>query len=438
MNASPKPSLFPVLLVNFIGMLGYSIIIPLLVYLVRDFGGNAFMYGLLGSVYPAFQLIGAPLLGRWSDQVGRRRILLLSQAGTFLAWLLFIGALLTPPRQLLQFPLGPENVFLLTLPLLLLFVARAFDGLTGGNISVANAYLSDVSTDENRKANFGKMASSTSLGFIIGPAVASMLSGTALGVLLPVMTAALVSLIAIAVIYKYLPESRPQAVANNLPRLRVKKLFSVEIKECYARQNCPDLRFTGILRLPHVSFLYSVYFLTFLGFSFFYAGFPIYASGQLNWPPARLGTFFTVSSLVMVVFQGPVLTYLSSRVSDALLVSVGSVLIAANFFLLTLGTDEWVFSAVVLMAMGNGLMWPSFLAILSRSGTPGIQGTIQGYANSVGSAASILGLVLGGWLMGRLGPVVFWVSGTLFVLIFLVSFYLSRVENQLRATPAVG
>ncbi|NRB65222.1 MAG: MFS transporter, partial [Saprospiraceae bacterium] len=170
-------------------MLGYSIIIPLLVFLVRDFGGNAYVYGILGSIYPAFQLVGAPVLGRWSDRIGRRRVLLISQGGTFLAWLVFIWALVSPKTTLLAWGSGLDMI-VITLPLLLLFFARAIDGLTGGNVSVANAYLSDVSTPENRKANFGKMASSTSLGFIIGPAIASMLAGTAWGALLPVAAAA--------------------------------------------------------------------------------------------------------------------------------------------------------------------------------------------------------------------------------------------------------
>ena len=74
-------SIFPVLLVNFIGMLGYSLIVPFFVFLVKKFGGNEFIYGILGSIYPAFQLIGAPLLGRWSDQIGRKRVLIISQAG---------------------------------------------------------------------------------------------------------------------------------------------------------------------------------------------------------------------------------------------------------------------------------------------------------------------------------------------------------------------
>ncbi|MEM7659398.1 MAG: MFS transporter, partial [Bacteroidota bacterium] len=145
------PRVFPVLLVNFIGMLGYSIIIPLLVFLVKRFGGNEVIYGIIGGIYPAFQLIGGPILGKWSDQVGRKRILLLSQIGTFLAWLLFILALCLPVTPLAQVESSFLGSFLISVPLIILILARALDGLTGGNVSVANAYLSDISTEKDRK-----------------------------------------------------------------------------------------------------------------------------------------------------------------------------------------------------------------------------------------------------------------------------------------------
>lgn len=88
-----KVSLLPILAVNFIGTLGFSIVLPFLVFLVNRLGGNAFIYGLASSMYPAFQLIGAPVLGRWSDTYGRKNILFLSQLGTLFSWIIFLGAL---------------------------------------------------------------------------------------------------------------------------------------------------------------------------------------------------------------------------------------------------------------------------------------------------------------------------------------------------------
>src|SRR6187200_2824889 len=88
-----QPPLFPLLLVNFVGTLGFSIVLPFLVFLVMKFGGDAIVYGLLAATYPAFQLIGSPILGRWSDTFGRKKVLLLSNVGTSVGWILFLFAL---------------------------------------------------------------------------------------------------------------------------------------------------------------------------------------------------------------------------------------------------------------------------------------------------------------------------------------------------------
>ncbi len=410
-------AIFPVLLVNFIGMLGYSIVLPLLVFLVRDFGGNEFVYGLLGSIYPAFQLVGAPLLGRWSDSVGRKRVLLVSQVGTFVAWGFFIVALFLPATPILEVDWTWAGAFGVSVPLLILFAARALDGLTGGNVSVANAYLSDISTDATRKRNFGKLASSTSLGFIVGPALASLLGATRYGELLPVLAAALVSLLAIWVILRFLPESRQAPVPPEAEHFPLGKLFQIEHKACYELERCPDTGLGHVLRQPGIPLLFLVYFLTFLGFSFFYSGFPVYAAGALEWSPVDLGLFFAVSSGIMVLVQGPVLSYLSDKVREGVLVIAGSGLIGLSFLIFPLETVAWIYTANVLLSVGNGLMWPSFLAILAQAGPSSIQGTIQGYANSTGSLASIFGLILGGTLFGVWGTSVFWIAAAfLFVI----------------------
>src|ERR671913_2144725 len=184
-----KTQLFPILLVNFIGTMGFSIVLPFLVFLVTDFGGNALVYGLLAATYPAFQLIGAPLLGRWSDIYGRKKILLVSSGGTLAGWVIFLIALFLPINNLFSIDFTIIGTFVITLPLAALFLARAIDGLTGGNVSVASAYVADISSNENRSKNFGKMAISSNLGFIVGPALAGILVGTVYGEVLPVLAA---------------------------------------------------------------------------------------------------------------------------------------------------------------------------------------------------------------------------------------------------------
>ena len=124
--ATDRPvSLFPILVINFIGTLGCSLVLPFLVFLVTDWGGNALVYGLTGATYSTFQLIGAPVLGRWSDRFGRRRVLLLSQTGTLVSWVIFLCAFALPRTELLRVDSEIAGQFVLTLPLLVLIGARA-------------------------------------------------------------------------------------------------------------------------------------------------------------------------------------------------------------------------------------------------------------------------------------------------------------------------
>ena len=189
-----------ILAVNFIGTLGFSLVLPFLVFLVTDWGGNAFIYGLTGATYSAFQLVGAPILWRWSDRVGRRRVLLLSQAGTLVSWLVFLAAFALPRTTLFVADSSFTGSFVLTLPLVVLVLARALDGLTGGNVSVANAYLADITEESERSTNFGKMAISGNLGFILGPALAGALGATAWGEIPPVVAALVISIVASLII----------------------------------------------------------------------------------------------------------------------------------------------------------------------------------------------------------------------------------------------
>ena len=170
----PWSTFGPILAVHLFGTLGFSLAIPFLVFIVEDLGGATWTYGLLGATYSAFQLVGAPVLGRWSDRTGRRPVLVASQVGTLAAWVLFLVALTLPVEGSVKIA-GAT----LTLPLLLVFAARALDGATGGNVSVANAYVADLTrnTPELRQVAFGRMGMAASVGFVIGPAAAGLLGG---------------------------------------------------------------------------------------------------------------------------------------------------------------------------------------------------------------------------------------------------------------------
>lgn len=388
-------------------------------------GGNGFIYGILGAMYPFFQFIGAPILGSLSDRIGRKKVLVISQAGTFVAWMLFLLAFTLPKTQLWSQNTELTGSYIMTLPLICIFIARIFDGFTGGNVSVANAYLSDISTDEDRNKNFGKMGASTSLGFVLGPAVAGLLASTALGEIVPLALAALISLIAIFVISTKLKESNPCVVdTGGLSTRSFRRFFQVEHKDCYQEgdieANPPKKGWGRVLKEPGVPLLYAVYFLTFLAFSLFYAGLPIYASTLLEWTAIDLGIFLAYSSLIMILVQGPLLSRLSDHISNQSLILIGSLLLSLSFFLLSMDSLIILYIANTLLSIGNGLMWPSFLSLLARIGNHQIQGAIQGYGNSMGSMASMFGLVLGGLLFETMETTVFAIGSGIFLIITLL------------------
>ena len=385
--------LLPILAVQFVGALGLSVVLPFLIAVVLDFGGNAVAYGVVSASYAAFQLVGAPWLGRLSDRVGRRRVLLLSQAGTLLAWGLFALAFFLPQRTLAQVGLGGAGAFALTVPLLVVFLARALDGLTGGNVSVATAYLSDLSTPATRKRNFGYLSAATSLGYIVGPALAGLVTAVPLmgrDNLLPIFLAGLISAVALALIYFGLGDdtARGGDAGGEEDALSLKRAW----------------------RLPHVPRLLALYFVLYLGFNFFYVAFPVFATAGMAWSTLRLGVFFSVLSAVLVLVEGPLMGYLSDRIDDRRLYLVGGLILAAGFASMTVLRDDGLYVSAALFGLGNGLMRPSFMSLLATAAGDRYQGAVQGLGASFGSAAAIVGLLAGGVAYGLLGAGVFWVS----------------------------
>jgi MFS transporter, DHA1 family, tetracycline resistance protein len=424
-------SLFPILLINFIGTLGFSIVLPFLVFLVTDFGGNAIVYGMLVATYPALQLIGAPILGRLSDIYGRKKILLLSHGGTLAGWVIFLIALILPIQNLFSINSTIIGMITITLPVVVLFFARAIDGLTGGNVSVADAYVSDVSSEENRSKNFGKMAISSNLGFIVGPAIAGILGATIYGEKLPVLAALFLSLAILVVINFTLKESKSSSVIviPEKERQNVGKVFAFECKECYKTSNPQRLKFLDVFHLKHISFLLLLYFFIFLGFNIFYTSFPIHAVSGLGWTITEMGIFFAILSGIMVLVQGPILRKALKKFSEEKLVVIGSLILGTNFILFVSNDIALIYGAAILFAVGNGLMWPSVVSILSKRAGTTHQGAVQGVASSFASLASIIGLTAGGLLYNLLGNTTFLISAGVIFTVFILSFRLLRIRK---------
>ena len=408
--ATRPPSLYPILAVTFVGALGFSIVLPFLVFLVTRLGGNAVIYGVIGATYSVFQLIGAPILGRWSDRVGRKKVLLLSQLGTLVSWGIFLFALTLPVRSLVVVESTVLGAFTLTVPLAILFLARALDGVTGGNVSVANAYLADITSDADRSTNYGRMAVASNLGFILGPAIAGVLGATAAGEWLPVLAALVNSVIATLVVLMAIRDQELCVLRAAPEHASVRNLLGGDQKACYRLETSRRLSTREILGLPSVGLLIALQFLVFLAFNFYYVAFPVYAAIGLGWTLTAVGVYFTMMAVVMATVLGPVLSRLSRRCGDRWLVIAGSAMLAASFVFFASDRTAVIYVGTTLLAVGNGVMWPSLLSLLSKATPRETRGAVQGLAGSVTAVASIVGLVAGGLLYNELGARVFLLS----------------------------
>ncbi len=405
----------PILAVNFFGTLGFSLAIPFLVFIVDDLGGATWTYGLLGATYSAFQLVGAPTLGRWSDRTGRRPVLVASQAGTLAAWLLFLVALSIPVE-------GIVNIAgaMLTFPLLLVFAARALDGATGGNISVANAYVADLTrnTPQLRQVAFGRMGMAASVGFVIGPAAAGLLGGTSWGPQLPIGIAAAMAAITTVTIIVWLREPGGRCPEGPEAPSALEAGLSQQAKPC-DRAPAPSIMRATLRRGPVAAILFAT-FIVFLGFNFFYAGFPVHAMQTYGWNTGQLGIYFAVLSGMMILAQGPLLTFVSKYLGRRMVFGAGMGCLMLSLLSLVLPAGHVTYAGAALFALGNGLSWPTFQARVAEVAGDA-QGTVQGAATSASSLASIAGLI-GGWVLyPAMQSGLFYVAAALFAVVLVLT-----------------
>jgi len=306
------------------------------------------------------------------------------------------------------------------------------DVITGGNVSVANAYLADITDESERSSNFGKMAISGNLGFILGPALAGALGATAWREIPPVIAAFVISAVASLMIAFKLPDTSCGPLRENPERNTVRKALGQELKECYRIEGEPTLGMREILRLPSVSLLLGLYFLVFLAFNFFYIAFPVHAATRLEWSLGETGAFFTFMGVLMVVVQGPVLKRASRVWSERTLVIGGSLILATSFLFFAVDGKLQAYVGTGLLALGNGVMWPSLMALLSMAADREEQGAVQGFASSGGAVASTLGLLGGGLLYGVLGTGVFLLSFAITMIVVLLGIWIPQPHRETR------
>lgn len=362
--------LISVILVVFIDLLGFSLILPLLPYYAATFGANGFVTGLLVASYAAMQFIGAPLLGRMSDRYGRRPILLLSIAGTSIGFLV----------------LGFANA------LWMLFASRIIDGLTGGNLSVAQAYISDVTDAQDRAKGLGLVGAAFGLGFIIGPVSGGLLSQWGYGV--PAFAAAALSLVNLLLVYFWLPESLTPEKRAEMPERR------------------PAVNLNGLLvalRRPFTGSLLITRFFFGLAFAILQTIFALYALSRFHLTAVQTGYILTYVGVLSVVTQGFLVGRITRRVREDILIGVCVVVMA--FGLLGWALAPSVLFLLVIMAptaVAGGLLNTILTSTLTKAVEPHEIGGIIGVSTSIESLTRVIAPILGGYLLVAYGA---WAPG---------------------------
>jgi len=186
------------------------------------------------------------------------------------------------------------------------------------------------------------------------------------------------------------------------------------------------------MKQPHIPYFLLMYFLIYLGFNFFYSSFPVYVAQEMHWTVLKLGIFFSMLSGVLVIVQGPILSRISNIFSGTTLVIAGNVILSGAFLLLGTHSNVLLYSGAVFYAIGNGIMWPSFLAIMSSATDDNYQGLVQGFAGSTASLASIVGLISGAFFYRMFGAHIMTFSAVFLFLIAICSYRMIAIEKSIK------
>jgi len=372
-----KSVLLPVFLVVFVDLLSFSLILPLMPYIAANYGLNPFFVGLLLATYPIGQVFGTPILGRLSDRFGRKPILLLSVGGTFIA-LITLGLTLW---------LNPAGA------IFIIFATRLFDGLTGGNITVAQSYISDVTTPENRAKGLGMIGAAFGLGFIFGPAMGGFLSQW--GYQIPALFAASLSFMNLVLITVILPESLSAETREKL-RHSEKTKFSLKIlKEAL------DKPVVG--PLLHSRVYYSI------AHGIFQTIFALYAQKRLNLNAAQTGLVLGYVGILVVIVQVGFIGKLTKKYTENQLMRASTLILAISYVLWALVPNLILLMIVLIpISAASGILNTVLRSALTKAVSREEIGGILGLSSSLESMTSIVTPILGGFLVASIGT---WAPG---------------------------
>ncbi|GAB4430634.1 MAG: tetracycline resistance MFS efflux pump [Anaerolineae bacterium] len=394
-----KRRLTTIFVIVFVDLLGFSLILPLLPYYAESYQASPMLVGLLVAAYAAMQLIGAPLLGRLSDQYGRRPVLLISIFGTFIGFLLLgfadplgraLAGLLPAGFAGLE-PAALQNTIILGL----LFLSRMLDGLTGGNISVAQAYITDVTDESNRAKGMGLIGAAFGLGFIIGPAVGGILSRW--GYALPAFAAATIAFINLILVYAWLKESLTAEKRQAIQRYGSSRhTFSLQA-------------LWQALGRPRVGPLLQIRFVYGLAFATFETIFALYAQYHLGLSAEATGYTLAYVGILVVMVQGFAIGWLTARFSEINLTFAGVVMMSLSLLGWALVPSLLLLLIVLIpIALAAGILNTVINSLLSKSVYPEEVGGTLGISSSVESLTRVIAPTLGGVLLGQLGT---WAPG---------------------------
>jgi multidrug resistance protein len=350
--------LFVIFLTVFIDMVGFGIVIPVLPLYAEHFHATPLEIGWLTGIYSGMQILFTPLLGRLSDRVGRRPVLIVSLAGTALGFLLMGWATALP----------------------LLFVARIIDGATGGNISTAQAYIADVSTPENRSRSMGLIGAAFGLGFTFGPMIGGVMSHISYGA--PFYFAAALAATNVVLLYFILPESLSKEYRSS-PHIRTR------LAEVF--QHGHGRLFGTIV----VTYLFQI-----SGFAIMTTLFALFTEKHFGFDARQTGYVFGFIGIISVILQGGLIGRLVKMFGETALARTGLVLLAASLaFLPLVASVPALLLACALIAIANGLVNPTLNGLASQMIDRSWQGRAMGLMQSAGSVGRLVGPLLGGWLL---------------------------------------
>jgi len=415
-----KPSMLVIFLTVFIDLVGFGIIVPLVPMFSRHYGASGFMIGVVIASFSAMQFIFSPIWGKLSDRYGRRPILLISTAGASISYVIFALAS------------GLENH---TTGLWLMLVSRMFAGACGGNITVAQAYVADITKPEERSKKMGLIGMAFGLGFIFGPAISGVMLKF-FGETAPGWAAAGLCAFNFLLAYAILAESlKPDSIhAGNRPRFA---------------------QWGHTLSQPKIGLLILVFFLATFAFSCFESTLPLLVSDNFNLgidasaaaPASTVISLFVFCGLIAAFIQGGMIGRLVKMFGEPNLISISLIITGASLVLLPLvkgdGPLSWskvlhladkpwilMLGALVLLSFGSSLSRAPLFGMLSNLTPANEQGATIGVAQSAGSLARIVGPLFAGTLYGHSPMMPYLICGGVSILTGLIVFPMLRGKKE--------